>query len=409
MRLYCLINREMLYTVYKLFHFLNQQGNAINVRISAVPDSAVVTHITANTPVKVRGQQNKACEIFWGKDQHGFVPCNLLGDKPLTLAEVAHGDFVDGKADLPQYSPPRAFWIAPSMDALFSAGKHFQRTLLSPQQLAIESRDNRISNSSWDWPPPRLIRYPVPEFEAMKALLAKGIVAGADRDPPLLTCQQMQQAKNKEGVIEYPNRENYPNTIPIVSDCLPEDLPRIRPSFFKSSRELAPGSSDIEKLGAHFGITERGKVIGSPKWGHDYDEMRYMGAWDIGEYELTLEKPLIEHVIGRTGLVGAYKWAPQIRVTPFGPEECCVGELRNKRMGKELMAGYPKVKDALMWFQSEKALPFKKAKISSRTENIPASKENADKERTERVVIYEIDLNSDGIPDFVQWDIFISH
>ncbi len=130
--------------------------------------------------------------------------------------------------------------------------------------------------------------------------------------------------------------------------------------------------------------------------------MRYTGAWDIGQYELALGKPLYEHVIGRTGLVGVYQWTPLVRETPFGPSAGCDEGLRNKRMGKQLMAGYPHVKDALLWFQSAEPLPYQNAKISSRTERVPDAKGVGIK----RVVIYEIDLNGDGIPDFVQWDIW---
>ncbi len=226
-------------------------GSWVNVRLNAQIDSTVVTQISTNTPVMVRRSQDKSCEIIWGKDQSGFLPCKLIGDRPLMLGEVASETLSDGKPNS-QYSPPRAFWIAPSMDALFSAGAHFQRTLLKADQLEVEEGSGGVGYVGKT--PPRLVRYPVPEFNAMKALLAEGIVAGSDRDPPLLTCQQMQQAKaqqlhtdetgvtQKEGSNEwmYPNLENFPHTYPMVSDCrIPElpklRLPPVRPSLFKDS------------------------------------------------------------------------------------------------------------------------------------------------------------------------------
>lgn len=396
-------------------------GSWVNVRSTAAADGPVIDHVITNTLVLLRAENGKSCEISWdkgGKTARGFVPCKLLGDRALRLAEVANETYRDGKAN-PQYSPPRAFWVAPSMDALFWAGAHFGKTLLSQQQQELE----RGASANPGAPPPKLVRYPVPEFDAMKAVLANGIVAPADRDPPLLTCRQMQEARRAQqpdntpavtrGYPEwsYPGLENFPHAYPMASDCRVPELPRLKlpdtkPSLFRNSKELAPGNADIERLGAHFGIVERGRTVGAPKWELDYDAMRYTGAWDIGKYELTLDKPLVEHVIGRTGLVGAYQWTSQVRETPFGPSGTCAEGLRNRRMGKQVLPGYPTIKDALMWFQAPAALPFKKAVVKSRVERVPDSARTDNGIGIKRVAIYEIDLNGDGIPDFVQWDIW---
>ena len=133
--------------------------------------------------------------------------------------------------------------------------------------------------------------------------------------------------------------------------------------------------------------------------------MRYTGSWDIGKYELTLEKPVVEHVIGRTGLVGAYQWTPQERTTPSGASEGCAEGMLAKRRGKQLLPGYPAVKDALLWFQAPQALPFKTATVKSHVERVPPSAKD-DTAAIKRVAVYEIDLDGDGIPDFVQWDIW---
>ncbi|MES2935946.1 MAG: hypothetical protein V4805_20955 [Pseudomonadota bacterium] len=387
-------------------------GSWVNVRSSDASDSAVIAHVTSNTAVTLISQKDKSCEIAWGKGQRGFVACKLLGERLLSLAEVTTGSV--GDKEHPQYSPPRAFWIAPSMAALFSAGRYFQQTLLTPQQLERENgHDHGQQIIRTDAPPP-LTRYPVPEFEAMKAELGKGLIASADLNPPLLNCRQMQDAKvlqSSKGLTElqYPDAQHYPHVYMSVSDCRVEELPhlrlpQIRPSLFKSAKELAPGSAAPERLSANFGIVERGRVTGTPKWEWDYDMLRYTGAWDIGKYALTLERPVIEHVIGRTGLVGAYRWTPTLTETPFGPGGRCYEGLRNKRMGKTLLPGYPGIKDELMWFQAPAALPFQKAKIATRTERVPTPS-NADGS-VSKVAIYEIDLNGDAVPDFVQWDVW---
>lgn len=393
-------------------------GSWVNVRVSQAADSQVLTRLSSNTVVSLISQKDKACEISWDTDGHGFMPCRMLGDRPLTFVEVAN-EYLNGKNN-PQYSPLRAFWLAPSMDALFHAGKHFQRKLLSEKQVSLENGESSEGASSDT--PPRLIRYSVPEFDAMKQVLAQGIIASPDHNPPLLSCRQMQDARDNQlglsqrdssvpsnGEWRYPEWEKYPHKWMPVSDCqiasVPElQLPSIRPSLFRDVKELAPGSSDIERLSAHFQITERGRVVSSPKWERDYDTMRYTGAWDIGLYDLKLEKPVFEHVVGRTGLMGVYQWTPQIRVTPFGPSGGCAEGLQNKRMGKELAPGYPAVKDALLWFQAPMPLTFRTAKVTSYSGR-PKNKvtELGD---IERFVTYDVDINGDGIPDFVQWDIW---
>lgn len=386
-------------------------GSWVNVRAAALPDSSVLAHITANTPVLLLKQHDKTCEIAWDKNQRGFVPCNLLGDKPLTLEETAYDALDEGKPN-PQYSPPRAFWIAPSMDALFEAGKHFHKTLLKPKQLAVEGIDTYIPGGS---PPNRLVRYLVPEFEAMKQAMAEGIIVGIDHDPPLLTCQQWQQWKSEERGRYIKNNQrmnSYFEKFPYIQDpmigsCHHSDfpelrLPQISPSLFKNSKEIAPGNADTEQLSAHFGIVERGKVTGSPKWKIDHDSMRYDGAWDIGRYKLTLEKPLVQHVVDRSGLIGAYEWTPEIQVTPFEArdmnEECTEEGLVNKPAKGRLLKGYDEVKDALLWFHTERAMPYKKATIYHHKES--------SKDKNASVSVYEVDINNDRIVDFIHWLVF---
>ena len=394
-------------------------GSWVNIRESALPDGRILTQLVTNTPVTLLGQNEKACEIRWGEKQQGYIPCRLLGNAPLQLADTAFESAApDYSRKNPLYSPPRSFWIAPSMAGLFDAGKHFQSSLLPARQSALESGHLENGDCCAGEKPAKLVRYPVPEFEAMKALLSKGIVASPDNDPPLLSCRETRKLRdqnpfspNDYNNLEYPGwREKYPHASPYVDDCMHHDfpklvLPAIRPSLFKDGQHIAPGSAGIERLGAHFGIIEKGRTTSSPKWERDYDIFRYTGAWDIGKYELQLEKPVVEHAIGRNGLIGAYRWQPVLRVTPFGTEgSYCHEGFKNQRSGKELLAGYPAVKDALFWFQSSAALPFTKAVVTSRTLTPPSGKQADENRRLYKVIVHEIDLDNDKVPDFVLWD-----
>lgn len=395
-------------------------GSWVNVRATAAVDASVIAHLPTNTEVRLRNEGDKVCEVAWGADEHGFVSCRFLGDKPLLLRELNYPYAADGNTANPQYSPARAFWVAPSMAALFDAGEYFRSKMLSEKQRNLEGgmlEDGKCCNG--DGKAPKLVRYPIPEFEAMKALLANGIVASADLDPPLLTCHRMREAIAKRfesrGGPEgrdawsreyYPGWENYPRVYPNVDDCRVDEapgvaLPEAKPSYFRDAGEILPGSADIERISAHFRIPERGRVTGSPKWVWDYDNWHYSGAWDIGNYALTLEKPIFENVIGRTGLVKASRWRPEISYVPRGPSGGCQEGLSNHLRGKDALAGYPSVKDALVWFQSTKPLPAKKVKIKSR--RIEISKAAPDS-YAQTVVVHEIDIDGDGVADLVQWD-----
>jgi len=61
------------------------------------------------------------------------------------------------------------------MAALFDAGVHFQMSMLPVKQQNLE--DGRLEDGQCcfnpEQKPPKLVRYLVPEFEAMKELLAR--------------------------------------------------------------------------------------------------------------------------------------------------------------------------------------------------------------------------------------------
>jgi hypothetical protein len=375
-------------------------GSWVNVRATAEAGSAVIEHVTTNTKVEVAARDGKTCEIVWGKAKRGFVPCSLLGEKPLTLAETNN--------------PLRRFWIAPSANALFHAGQHLQTTLLSKKQWNLEHhQDEQGNNLGYDDTasnPPKIMRYPVPEFEAMKALLAKGIVAGADRDLSLLNCQQIQATSTNTSTPVIKNLENWFSSM----DCSPPpytnlDLPKVRPSFFKNAKNIIPGDASTEHMSAHFGIVEHGKVTGEPYWNvtHDEEILGYSGVWDIGSYGLELDKPVFEHVIGRSGLVGAYKWQPQDEGFLFNGEHMCEQLFQRRSGDTEPVGDSVEYEDTLLVFHSPVALPLQKAKISHHIRKIPVvenTEQNSVAYNIEHVEIYEIDINHDGIADFVVHD-----
>lgn len=387
-------------------------GSWVNIRKTIDPTSQIIDHLVTNTSVNLINKSDKVCEISWARQGRGFVPCEFIGDKPIQFSELilnlessfAHRDS----------SPLRAFWLNPTMAGLFQAADYFHATLLTDAQRQGENGDVSA------YTPGKLIRYSVPELEAMKSVLSKGIVASAETFVPLISCREIQSVQdNIKGdweqvastwAVQMHLKYPYSPYTSFIGPCqvrgVPKlNLPAVKPSFFTSATQLASGNATVEELSARFGIIERGRVLGGPRWELDYDTYRYTGAWDIGKYELELVQPIYEHVIGRNGLIGVYRWQPKSIITPNGVNPNCVEGLRNKRMGKELVPGYPAIKGDLFWFQTNKALPFKTAKIL-RAEVMAPENQNADPslQLASKVAVYEIDINNDGIVDFAQWD-----
>jgi hypothetical protein len=346
--------------------------------------------------VEVLTREGGRCEIAWKDEKRGFVPCGLLGERPLTLEETIDSPYgnisVTNLSETlkanPRYSPPRAFWISPSVHTLFNAGRYFQQTLLSQKQKYLE--EGRNENGEWikggNIPAPGLVRYPVPEFEAMKALLAKGFIAKSNWDQALPVWQETNCLDLANRSPDCPQMES--------SEGMPP-LPEIRPSFFRDDRQVLAGNASIERISAHFGKVIRGRVMRGPTWlcSSGCCEPHYSGAWDIGTYEQALEEPIVEHVIGANGRVGAYQWLPQEAIN--GEKWFCGITRLTPRRGTTLLPGYSAIDEAVLWFQSPIALPLHKVTVSHRVgnENHPL-----------RPIVYEIDLDNDGIPDFLKWD-----
>lgn len=390
-------------------------GSWVNVRESGLQTSVVRGQVSTNTQVSLLAVADKSCEIETQAKLRGFVPCNLLGTRPLRLSELAY-EQINDKPN-PQYSPPRAFWVSPSMAALFAAGQHFQRTLLSKKQynLEIGHLENGACCADTQAKPPALVRYPVPEFEAMKAVLAQGVIAGKDLDPPLLSCAAAQAAG-----IDDANYGGYPQQLAEKHPFIPWidafscrvkslpalSLPPIRPSLLKSEQDILPASASLEQISGRFNILEKGQTIGAPRWILDYDVMRYNGAWDIGSYHLRLQEPIIEYAVGRNGLIAAYQNTLEQRFTPHDAQTACSGGFSDYRPPKNLLSGYPSIKNPLFSFRVKNQLPINKATIKARSINASAPK-NADANAVaySKAVIYEIDLDNDNVADFVQWDL----
>jgi hypothetical protein len=192
----CATNARLLFVLLALSSFAAESadsrwvhGSWVNVRSAASSKGDVVARLTANTPVTMLTDQGEWCEISAKTPEvHGFMACKLLGNKPLLLSDVGTAPPYGSKAD-PRYSPTRAFWIAPSVARLGAAAEFFWTTMLSDAQRKAERPDDLVVMDQRTAP----VRFPIPEFDAMKALLQNGIVAAEERRPAIIRWSELKR------------------------------------------------------------------------------------------------------------------------------------------------------------------------------------------------------------------------
>ncbi|MDK2126389.1 SH3 domain-containing protein [Parachitinimonas caeni] len=380
------------------------QGSWVNLRADAGQNAAVITQLTINTEVALLGEQNKSCEISW-QDKRGFVPCRLLSEKKLTIAEFER--YLPGGSENVRYSAPRLFWLAPSAARLVAAGESFWESMLTPAQKLKEAPVRYASRLGKPIPEihpetdkvPPLVRYPIPEFDAMKALLKAGIVVAPEKKPVYVRWPDAEAAHKADRLGSMGEAAS------LLDGLIALAKPTaISPSLFKRDADLAPPGVGIEALSALFQFKETLKPLAGPRWEWtDYREIdpHYSGAWDLGSFELRLDHPVYEHRIGSKGEVGVYEWMVTDKWEPnFVGTDCFDGFIEPQ--GKQLMPGYAKVSKPLTWFYTAAALPHKKATVVSRTLKFPKH------DSVNRLEIRDIDLNGDKVPDLALWQVMDS-
>ncbi len=280
-------------------------GSWINVRARPEANAEVLAHLVANTQVQMDAVASSAkfCAITWGEKQQGFVACNLLGDKALRLE-----DFVDSynrTSESTNYFPARAFWMAPSFSRLQDAGSYFQETMLSPQQKALETVDNKFV---WE-KRPALKRFPIPEFEAMKQRMMAGVIEPASPyfQPPapweellkLAKSEEIPGKKTTEATTRLHSSLFYTGVLVMLRQL---DLPTAAPSYFKSLDELGRPSANPEELSRQYQIPYAIKPVSGPYWdNYEPAGINVIGWWDLGKVDVFLQKPVIKNMLMLSG------------------------------------------------------------------------------------------------------------
>lgn len=419
-------------------------GSYVNVRAQSSRHADIVDRLIVNTPVTLLSQSADYCEINWNGDRQGFTACDLIGKQPIRIEDVGakylfdanNNPIIDGTGypkPNPNYSPLRAFWLEPTVERLFDAGKYFEEIALPASQLAEE-------RGHWSQGMPKLRRFPLPEFDAMKALLMRGVVsprsqyvapvAWKDIQAFLMSPDDVGWERIRKfaphglyfgpnGDINREERERYAAKYRGVG------LPLAKPSFFKSLGDIGRPGDGTEALSAQFGVPFQMRVLSGPKWGGDNNSYPLLvGAWDVGEVETSLAKPVYDVAIGVDGQVSVGETVVVARNNHGDSSLYCI-ETFKQPDGRKLLDGYKRIREPWIFFRllTPPALTHAKVTIvgDSPSEgadgdagagaNILSGKKRGNhtspfrvKNLVGRETAGYIDLDNDGIVDLAIWD-----
>ncbi len=387
-----------------------------NLRAQPQAGAAVLTRLTTNTQVKVLANNSDWCDVEVLKDnalpasaddggtnrdaRQGFMACNLLQTQPLTLAAV-DAELVrelDARKMLDWHA--RGFWIAPSITRWIGVGM-----ALEAVHLDDETRSRELNEEK-----PR--RFKVPEFDAMKQRLAAGIAVKPGTLPP-----SPGLASNAPGMSQYPYLQAAQKRVPMAA---------IKPSFFKAGEtpvivpeeKFGLGNSPrmaalIDMLSASNDAPIKAVVSGSASFASNHGGSQWagnngwriipvagamgviIGVWDTGGMRVTFDQDARLHGVSARG----EPTARNVKAFDlgFGYDSGCSYSPTSVVMKSVPVAGYAPPSSALVSWAGKPMPggPSARAQIKSRQVNGASE--------YDQLVAHEIDLDRDGVADFLVW------
>lgn len=346
------------------------------VSLHAGPETAaeVRSQWPANTPVRLLRRQDTWCEVEGPSAQRGFIPCDQLGGRPLTLADLlSSSNTVDANSINTLENPRKAFWIRPSWSNFQGAGESLN-ALLSPEQQERQLAEKKP------------IRWGLPEFEAMKQRMREGVAIPAE-------------TTIDTGVD--------PVRPEVATAYLPDGLPPIRPSLFRRRGEVFGQQPTLDQMTALSG----GKLrLVNLLRGPEYFEGNYgqyiTGFWDIAETEVAWEHPPIRHVLSGNGLLAASLIPGAIVGDHFDDPDsgCGVKSHLWTAKGETPLAGTPSVpaESAILTFFLARPLAARQVQVDTRLLRVKQTNSQGG-QVVNKVVMQDIDLDGDGVPDVAVW------
>ncbi|WMW79644.1 hypothetical protein RF679_13415 [Undibacterium cyanobacteriorum] len=401
-------------------------GSWVNVRNTPRADAEVIAQLVVNTAIHFSESETKPgqeyCAIEWSpaeKDEakthtvQGFVACRFIGKAPLTIETVGPTHIKNDAGKFPellpnpQYSATRAFWLQPSFARLTDAGAFFYRTMLPAKQRQLEMIDE---NFVWEKRPP-LKRFPIPEFEAMKTLMANGVTAAPillrDRLVPwktiqtIINSQATVSTKMADEVGNLHDRLFYEGALRMLKQI---SLPPASVSAFTDHASLMPPRANAEQLSAGFQIPYYLKVLSGPFWSFtESGGARLVGWWDIGKYEHELQTAVYSHGILSDGTVRSQTTTVK---NPDWNAGCREGFRYSETKNLKRIGSSDKDRTAIVHFFSPAPLTHSKVKLErSALQSLQFQESRQQRhEQFTQGQLHRIDINHDGIADLAVWE-----
>ena len=368
-------------------------GSFVSVRAAASKTAAVVDRLIINTPVTVVAQSEDFCEITWGTQQRGFIACNFLTTKPVSLADVGSETLPDGNPN-PDYSPTRAFWLEPSYNRLLKAGYFFDNTVLPKKQRDLESKRTDPATGKLA----QIRRFSIPEFDAMRALLSKGVIVPKTVAVP----PRMWDIKNTPLF----QGESEPRMAAFNWAYQQIKLPLAKPSYFKNANEIASPKVGADAISAQFEIVWSLQATKPPYWSEGgVMEPSIVGAWDIGDVRQQLAQPIYTIALDGAGRIMSAKSHMQ-ETGMFGGEMPVCTPTLTKRIvwpkGNGVPA-WPAGNELPPLLRLMHPLPFTQAKISVEKQTLVTPRNLDSGVEFVSANMTGIDLDGDGIDDVAVW------
>lgn len=398
-------------------------GSWVNVRTAPLSTAPVSDHLIINSKVTLKsdGAGNDYCGIAWSKGE-GFVACKLLGKTPLSLEEVANPYEKDSVKPNPMYSPARAFWIDPNINRLFTAGKYFEKTLLSEKQRAAEAKllEESIQQGV---KPAKPRRYPIPEFEAMKEYLRQGVQRGYSKHPIASWDDARLIASTGNRAEAWRKEPQWIYSRSILKDIderlgrllMQIELPAIGVSIFKDVDEIGNPYSSSDQLSAQFSIPFVAAIgFGDKFFSGGFESAYWEHSWDVGDLESSLAERIFKNTVSRDGSIrteGIKQPSFGYRLKPVkNPEgNWCqdpffsLGDNDPRLLAISGEAPSKKSANRLFFFYSKDPFQFRTAKVVLSQQRY---KPDAGAWSYIRANVLKIDVDRDGIEDFVVWEGF---
>lgn len=364
-------------------------GDWVALYQSPNPNQTPITHLVTNTKVQRIEQKKHWCKVNTGTAT-GYVACKILSDKATALLDIENAQR-SGTNNKNGSDEAKAFWIAPSFNRFAEYGKSLNYSELNAEQQETQQKQRRA------------VRFTIPQFNAMKNILAQGI------HPNIATEMQRVKAADFAKVLASPRETRLPywldaNNIDFFQSLFQSKvLPNTKPSFFTQADDIVMlQESTVDMLSAMLKTASSGKLKGKPKYVSGHHDEGIEGIWDIGYILVTYAEPVTLYAISRNGQIGA-RMVESDAIGGNSYDDGCQEGYRVLPEGK-LLPDHPKLKDHLLAFYTKKNWEYKNVDITSRKFQLKAKNSSLDGAFSEKpslrpFLLHSIDLNNDAIVD----------